>query len=180
MSFGRFCKKCKIYLFRSDVLISAIADCFQCAVGYVAMRKLPCLVVFCKVSVFKSRPPKTPFKQFLWTPQTLGVDRIALATAAFYQTKGNTVVIRMRHLCDLWCRKWFMEGILGRGQCHLVLPWAYRAMHEQKLPNCHCWKRNLLSNLIGNTTETSMHSCVVNWSSCKTNYRRNYWPNNKV
>ena len=49
--------------------------------------------VFCEVYIL-SPNSRVPFKNSYATPQTLGPDRMALATAAFYHNpKGNTLVI---------------------------------------------------------------------------------------
>lgn len=61
--------------------------------GALGSKEITKLAVYCNVQTL-SASTKIPFKNLYGTPKTLGVDRIALATAAFYQyTNKNTLVI---------------------------------------------------------------------------------------
>ena len=69
----------------SNAIISSVSNLERWAADVVS--------VFCKVYIL-SPSSKIPFKNSYATPQTLGPDRMALATAAFYNNpKGNTLVI---------------------------------------------------------------------------------------
>jgi type III pantothenate kinase len=117
------------------------------------------LAVFCKVYVL-SPQSKIPFKNSYATPQTLGPDRMALATAAFYHNpKGNTLVIDAGT-----CITYDMVNDYGEylgGAISPGLYMRYNALHEytDKLPLLT--PENIL-DFIGNATESSMHSGVVN------------------
>jgi len=117
------------------------------------------LVVFCPVHQV-SYHTKVPFKNSYATPQTLGADRIALATAAFYQnSKGNTLVIDAGT-----CLTYDMVNDFGEylgGAIAPGLSMRYRALHEQTsgLP---LLAQTDFSKLIGNSTNTSIHSGVLN------------------
>ncbi|QLG45788.1 type III pantothenate kinase [Costertonia aggregata] len=103
---------------------------------------------------------KTPFKNSYATPQTLGVDRMALATAAFYHNPhANTLVIDAGT-----CITFDMLNDYGEylgGAISPGIQMRYKAMNEHtaKLP---LLKAEEIHDFIGNTTEKSMHSGVVN------------------
>ncbi len=116
------------------------------------------LSLFCKVHLL-SATSKVPFKNGYASPETLGVDRIALATAAFYHNpKGNSLVIDMGS-CITY------DFVNGRGEYlgGAISPgflMRYRAMHEQtaKLP---LLEPELQPDFIGNSTASSMHNGVI-------------------
>lgn len=115
--------------------------------------------VFCKTYVLSPRS-KIPFKNSYATPQTLGPDRLALATAAFYHNpKGNTLVIDAGT-----CITYDMVNDHGEylgGAISPGLYMRYNALHEftDRLPLLT--PENIL-DFIGNATESSIHSGVVN------------------
>jgi len=115
--------------------------------------------VFCEVYVLSPRS-KIPFKNSYATPQTLGPDRLALATAAFYENpKGNTLVIDAGT-----CITYDMVNDYGEylgGAISPGLYMRYNALHEftERLPKLT--PENIL-DFIGNATESSIHSGVVN------------------
>lgn len=128
-------------------------------VGGIGHEEIAMLCVFCKVHVL-SHTSKTPFKNSYATPQTLGVDRIALATAAFYHNpKGNTLVIDAGTCVTYDAINDYGEYLGGAISPGIGM--RYKAMHEQtsKLP---LLKKKGIMDFIGNTTETSMHSGVIN------------------
>ncbi len=115
--------------------------------------------VFCKVYIL-SPESKLPFKNSYATPQTLGPDRLALATAAFYQNpKGNTLVIDAG-TCITYDvvndRGEYLGGAISPG-----LYMRYNALHEftDRLP---LLTPESILDFIGNATESSIHSGVVN------------------
>tara|TARA_R110002167_G_scaffold262525_13_gene469172 strand:- start:2069 stop:2797 length:729 start_codon:yes stop_codon:yes gene_type:complete len=129
------------------------------AVNNLDPKVIAVLSVFCPVHQVNYRS-KTPYKNSYATPSSLGPDRIALATAAFYHNpKGNTLVIDAGT-----CITYDMVNDYGEylgGAISPGLHMRYRALNEQtaKLP--------LLApgesfDLIGNATESSIHSGVIN------------------
>ena len=134
------------------------------SVGFLDEKDVLALSVFCKVHVLH-HDSKIPFKNSYATPHTLGVDRIALATAAFYfNPTANTLVIDAGT-----CVTYDMVNDYGEylgGAISPGLHMRYEALHNQtaKLP--------LLPlgdpiDLIGNSTESSIHSGVVNGISAE-------------
>lgn len=129
------------------------------SVGEFDPKELAALAIFCEVRIV-DHTTKIPFKNSYATPQTLGVDRIALATAAFYlNPDGNTLVLDAGT-----CITYDMVNDYGEYMGGAISPGVnmrYKAMHEQtsKLP---LLEKETPLNLIGNSTETSMHSGVVN------------------
>ncbi|MDE3742894.1 type III pantothenate kinase [Maribacter polysaccharolyticus] len=120
---------------------------------------LEALKVFSKVHVL-DHSTKTPFKNRYATPDTLGVDRIALAAAAFYHKPNKNVLVIDAGTCityDLLTEEGeYLGGAISPG-----LQMRYNALHRQtsKLP--------LLTpgnprGLMGNSTESSIHSGVIN------------------
>jgi len=122
-------------------------------------KTLAVLAVFSKV-LRLDQNTKTPFKNSYATPSTLGVDRIALATAAFYHNpKGDTLIIDAGT-----CLTYDMVNDYGEylgGAISPGLDMRYRALNQQtaKLPLLE--KTDLL-DFIGNSTDTSIHSGVIN------------------
>ena len=129
------------------------------AVSQLESHSVEILSVFCKVYVL-SPDSRIPFKNSYATPATLGPDRIALATAAFYHNpKGNTLVIDAGT-----CITYDMVNDHGEylgGAISPGLYMRYNALHEytDKLP---LLTPETILDFIGNATETSMHSGVVN------------------
>ena len=117
------------------------------------------LSLFCKVHVL-SHTSKTPFKNSYATPDTLGVDRIAIVTAAFYEYPRKNVLIIDAGTCITYDVINDYGEYLG-GAISPGLLMRYKAMHNQTdaLP---LLSPNQLLDFIGNTTESSMHSGVVN------------------
>ncbi|MGB5666183.1 MAG: type III pantothenate kinase [Maribacter sp.] len=122
-------------------------------------RQINALAIFCNVHILDQKS-KTPFKNSYATPQTLGVDRIALATAAFYHNPyGNTLVIDAGT-----CITYDMINDIGEylgGGISPGLAMRYKALHQNtsKLPFLNIKEP---VDLIGNTTDSSIHSGVVN------------------
>lgn len=129
------------------------------SVSHLEPQSVEILTVFCKVHVL-SPLSRIPFKNSYATPATLGPDRMALATAAFYHNpKGNTLVIDAGT-----CITYDMVNDHGEylgGAISPGLYMRYNALHEytDKLP---LLTPETILDFIGNATETSMHSGVVN------------------
>lgn len=128
-------------------------------VGEFDSKEFAALSIFCEVHIL-DHATKTPFKNSYATPHTLGVDRIALAAGAFYHNpNGNTLAIDAGS-----CITYDMVNDYGEYLGGAISPGVrmrYSAMHEHtaKLP---LLKKENPVDLIGNSTETSMHSGVVN------------------
>jgi type III pantothenate kinase len=136
-----------------------IQDTIVSSVGGLRSEEIEMLGVYSPVHVL-GHASKTPFKNSYATPETLGVDRIALATAAFYHNpNGNTLVIDAGT-----CVTYDMMNDYGEYLGGAISPgigMRYRAMHQQtaKLP---LLEMEPIVDFIGNTTESGMHSGVVN------------------
>lgn len=117
------------------------------------------LSVFNRVHILTAAS-KQPFKNSYATPNTLGVDRIALATAAFYRyPRTNTLVLDAGTCLTydmLSANGEYLGGAISPG-----LNMRYRALNHQtaRLPLLQPGK---LLDFIGTSTESSMHSGVIN------------------
>lgn len=136
-----------------------IAWAIVSAVGNLDQKDIAALSIFCQVHVL-DHTSKIPFKNSYATPQTLGVDRIALATAAFYHNPtANTLVVDAGT-----CVTYDMVNDYGEylgGGISPGLHMRYEALHNQtsKLP---LLELDDPLDLIGNSTKSSIHSGVVN------------------
>lgn len=107
-----------------------------------------------------SSDTKVPFQNLYSTPKTLGVDRIALMSAASNQYPKQHVLVIDAGTCVTFdcldAENRYLGGAISPG-----LQMRYAAMHSftEKLPSLSFKDPE---NLIGNDTETSMHSGVVN------------------
>tara|TARA_R110002050_G_scaffold204522_4_gene340097 strand:+ start:99 stop:824 length:726 start_codon:yes stop_codon:yes gene_type:complete len=145
---------------------SSISNAIVSSVGTLDKKDIAVITLFCKVHQV-SYKTKTPFKNSYATPETLGVDRIALATAAFYQNpNGNTLIIDAGT-----CITYDMVNDYGEylgGAISPGLAMRYKALHHQtsKLPLLSATE---IIDFIGNSTNTSIHSGVVNGISTEIN-----------
>ncbi|MEX0314416.1 MAG: type III pantothenate kinase, partial [Allomuricauda sp.] len=153
----------------SDIFLSKIKELFErypkiehaliASVGPLDKKEHDVVSLFCKVHVL-SNESKIPFKNSYATPNTLGMDRVALATAAFYKnTRKNTLVIDTGT-----CITYDMINDSGEYVGGAISPgirMRYKAMHNQtaKLP---LLQPEEVLDFIGNSTQTSMHSGVIN------------------
>lgn len=129
------------------------------SVGEFDTKELAALSIFCKVHLL-DHTTRTPFKNSYATPQSLGVDRIALAAAAFYRNPNGNVLVVDAGTCITYDMVNDYGEYLG-GAISPGIHMRYQAMHDQtsKLP---LLRKEIPMDLIGNSTETSMHSGVVN------------------
>jgi type III pantothenate kinase len=103
---------------------------------------------------------KVPFINRYETPHTLGVDRIALAAAASINFPKHNVLILDAGTCITYdfidCNNTYWGGAISLG-----VQSRYRALHDYtaKLPLLE--KQNP-ENYLGNNTQNSIHSGVVN------------------
>jgi type III pantothenate kinase len=113
-----------------------------------------------KYRVFHITPQiKIPFVNDYATPQTLGVDRIALVSAAIDQYPEKQVLIIDVGTCITYD---FLtsEGHYKGGAISPGINMRYRALSEftDKLPLLDA---NIPNDIIGNSTQTSIHSGVI-------------------
>lgn len=129
------------------------------SVGPLDRKERDILALFCKVHVLSSAS-KVPFKNSYATPHTLGVDRLALATAAFYHnSRGNTLVVDAGT-----CITYDMVNNFGEYVGGAISPGVqmrYRAMHQQTAGLPLLQPEEIL-DFIGNSTQACMHSGVIN------------------
>ena len=153
----------------SELFVEKVKDIFNfypdiswaivSSVGNLNQKDIVALSIFCQVHVL-SHTSKIPFKNSYATPQTLGVDRIALATAAFYcNSTANTLIIDAGT-----CITYDLVNDYGEylgGSISPGLHMRYKALHNQtsKLPFLEL---DDPMDLIGNSTKSSIHSGVVN------------------
>ena len=101
-----------------------------------------------------------PFTNNYATPETLGVDRIALITAAANQYPNKNILVIDAGTCVTYDFLNHQNSYLG-GAISPGLTIRYEALHNltAKLP---LLKTEDTTFLIGNSTETSIHSGVIN------------------
>ncbi|MCX2679944.1 type III pantothenate kinase [Galbibacter sp. EGI 63066] len=131
------------------------------SVGKLLKDHIRALSVFAPVTVLTSAS-KVPFKNEYATPETLGVDRIALVAAAFYRYKMKNCLVIDAGSCITYD---FIDrnGVYKGGAIAPGLRMRYRAMHEftENLPLIDSFE---WGNFIGNTTKDCMVSGVLNGS----------------
>jgi type III pantothenate kinase len=128
-------------------------------VGLLTQKHLAVVSLYCSVHIL-SHSTKVPFKNSYASPETLGVDRLALMSAAFFEnTHKNTLVIDAG-TCVTYDIINDFDEYLG-GAISPGLQMRYIAMHEHTAGLPPLEKKELL-DFIGNTTENCMHSGVLN------------------
>ena len=129
------------------------------SVGNLGEKELEFLKTFCNVHVL-SDVSKIPFKNLYATPKSLGVDRIALASAAFFYKPNSNVLVIDAGTCITYdfinANGEYLGGAISPG-----VEMRYKALHQNtsKLPLLQ--KTEPLNN-IGDSTEMCIHSGVVN------------------
>ncbi|MEW7290192.1 type III pantothenate kinase [Aquimarina sp. 2304DJ70-9] len=100
-----------------------------------------------------------PFKNLYETPQTLGIDRLALVTAAVSQFPGKDTLVIDAGTCITYDFKNKKEEYLG-GSIAPGIKLRYRSLNDftAKLPLLEI---KAPKNLIGNSTEEAIHSGVI-------------------
>jgi len=103
---------------------------------------------------------KVPFKNLYGTPKTLGVDRVALVANASIKYPKTNVLIIDAGTCITFDFINSENEYLG-GAISLGVEMRYKALNTftSKLP---LLKKTVLEKFIGDTTETSIHSGVIN------------------
>ncbi len=129
------------------------------SVGLFDEKYISVLSVFVEVHLL-SHSTKIPFKNSYATPQTLGMDRVALATAAFYQNPGANTLVIDAGTCITYDMMNDYGEYLG-GAISPGLRMRYSALHEytSRLPLLEPMD---FLDIIGNSTNACIHSGVLN------------------
>ena len=103
---------------------------------------------------------EVPFQNRYRTPQTLGLDRIALVSAACLRYPNTNRLIIDTGTCITYDFINMQNDYLG-GAISPGMHMRYKAMHEHtaRLPNLY---PDTPDGMLGDTTDNSMHSGVVN------------------
>jgi len=137
----------------------SIAKIMVSSVGKLSDAYIEGLSVFAPVLIL-NKNSKLPFKNEYATPNTLGVDRIALVAAAFYAYPQKNCLVIDAGTCITYD---FLDekGVYKGGAISPGIRMRYKAMHAftAKLPLIDSFG---LENFIGNSTETCMISGVIN------------------
>lgn len=102
---------------------------------------------------------KLPFENKYKTPKTLGVDRIALASASVQQFPDRNVLIIDAGTCITYDFVTKKNSYLG-GAISPGIRIRYQALHNLTA-NLPLLEKNQPKTIIGNTTESSIHSGVI-------------------
>ncbi len=135
-----------------------IGHAILASVGHLEKLTTDVLSIFCKVHVV-SPDTRLPYRNTYATTQTLGADRMALATAAFFhRNQCNTLVIDAGSCITYDFMNDFGEYLGGAISPGLRM--RYKALHTftARLP---LLEPEAPFDLIGNATESSIHSGVV-------------------
>lgn len=140
-------------------LYSSISRAIISSVGGLEKKDFDILSLFCDVHVL-THNSKVPFKNSYATPQTLGIDRIALVTAAFYHNPHKNNLVIDAGTCITYDMINDFDEYLG-GAISPGIEMRYKAMNQltAKLP---LLEKEEPLDFIGNCTKNSMHSGVVN------------------
>lgn len=103
---------------------------------------------------------KIPFKNKYGTPKTLGKDRIALVAAAVKNCPGKNVLVIDAGTCITYDFKNAAEAYLG-GAISPGLQMRFKSLHKFT-SNLPLVKPKPEAELIGNTTENSIQSGIIN------------------
>lgn len=125
----------------------------------ISKNSVKALSVFCQVH-FLDNKSKVPFKNLYTTPETLGVDRIALITAAFYDYNHKNVLIIDAGTCITYD---FIDkvGTYYGGAISPGIKMRFKALNTFTA-NLPLIELSNEINQIGNSTKTAITSGVVN------------------
>jgi type III pantothenate kinase len=154
-------------IFTSKMFIEntiAVIEKYQCKNAIISsvgsLKKSDLKVLNSKINLIKlNSDTKIPFKNNYATPKTLGVDRIALVSSAVSSFPDKNVLIIDAGTCITYD---FidMEGCYFGGAIAPGILMRYKALNNftKKLP---LLEPSNSYNLIGNSTETCIHSGVI-------------------
>lgn len=136
-----------------------IKEAIVSSVGSLSREQMNVVAIFCNLHEL-SHASKVPFKNSYASPQTLGVDRLALVTAAYYHKPHHNRLVIDAGTCITFDMINDFDEYLG-GAIAPGIQMRYNAMHQQtsKLPLLE--KKDIL-DFVGNSTENCMHSGVIN------------------
>ena len=107
-----------------------------------------------------SHKTRLPFKNLYATPETLGIDRIALVCASVQQYPNHNVLIIDAGTCITFdfinANNHYLGGAISPG-----IDMRYRALHNQTA-NLPLLSIEVPEDIIGASTEQAMHSGVIN------------------
>ncbi|SDS30476.1 type III pantothenate kinase [Polaribacter sp. KT25b] len=129
------------------------------SVSFISEKKIEKLKFLLKLVVLSSST-KVPFINLYETPKTLGVDRIALVSCAVKKFPNKNILIIDAGTCITFDFVNDKSEYLG-GAISLGVEMRYKALHyfTSKLP---VLEKNYPKNFIGNNTDESINSGVVN------------------
>ena len=157
------------YKFEQNLFLNKVEEIFNSypdithsiisSVGKLPENSLKALSVFCKVHQLSNKS-KIPFKNLYATPETLGVDRIALITAAYYEYQQENTLIIDAGTCITYD---FLDnqGAYHGGAISPGINMRFKALNTFTA-NLPLIKSISTDNLIGNSTTNSIVSGVVN------------------
>ena len=144
----------KIFDSHPDINNSIISS-----VSCLSGKDVKALSVFCKVHELNSKS-KVPFVNLYETPQTLGTDRIALITAAYYECKSENVLIIDSGSCITY--DFLSEDAKYYGGA--ISPGIYMRFKALNMftANLPLIETTELTDFIGNSTQSSIVSGIIN------------------
>ncbi|SFD14857.1 type III pantothenate kinase [Algibacter pectinivorans] len=140
----------KHYLDLDNVIISSVGNLDKLTIKSISKRFNV---------LFLDSNTKLPFKNLYSTPKTLGVDRIALVSGSIKQFSEKNVLIIDAGTCVTYdfinSNNEYLGGAISPG-----INMRYKALNNftAKLP---LLDKEMPKNIIGNSTEASIHSGVV-------------------
>ena len=137
----------------------SINNCIVSSVAHLSEQQVSKLKKLCSVLLL-DHTTKVPFINKYKTPQTLGMDRIALASAATHLYPNKNMLVIDAGTCITYdfisSEKEYIGGSISPG-----ISLRYKSLHTftDKLPLLEANNSKLLT---GNNTATSIHTGVVN------------------
>ncbi|MCZ4318867.1 type III pantothenate kinase [Aequorivita viscosa] len=138
---------------------SEINNCIVSSVSNLSERQLLKLRSFYDVLIL-NHETRVPFKNCYATPQSLGIDRIALVSAAAHKYPNKNVLVIDTGTCITYdflnAKNEYLGGAISPG-----ITMRYKSLHTftAKLPLLEATNLRLLT---GNSTMSSIHSGVIN------------------
>jgi type III pantothenate kinase len=152
-----------------------ITNSIVSSVANLSEHQLSKLQQLCNVSIL-NHETKIPFTNCYATPQTLGIDRIALVSAAADKYKGGNVLVIDAGTCITYdflnSKNEYKGGSISPG-----ISIRYKSLHTftDKLPLLEATNLEVLT---GNSTTASIHTGIVNGVSYEIDGFVNAYRNN--
>ena len=169
-------KNCKVEIIKLQKKNKSVKSAIVSSVGNLDKETLEFLNIEFKLHLL-SHKSKLPFSNLYSTPNTLGIDRIALVCASVEQYPDNNVLIIDAGTCITFdfinAKNEYLGGAISPG-----IRMRYKAMHNQTA-NLPLLDTEVPKSFIGDATATSMHSGVVNGvfneiDGCICQYKEEY------